>query len=120
MIFFIQQIFFTYAWSAKISSMQPESSGIVVVMAFDGKIYFDNRRFLVEDNGDFPDGQKGDGVFSAFIRIQSTSTKEISVYENETKILTVEIPAISSTAWYTLTIDKKKKYKLYKKKITKQ
>ena len=58
MIFFIQQIFFTYAWSAKISSMQPESSGIVVVMPFDGNVYFNNRRFLLEDNGDFPDEKK--------------------------------------------------------------
>ena len=110
MILFFQQIFLVDAWSASLNSLQPTTSGIVVEMPFEGNIYFDNRGFLVEDNGVFPDKQKGDGVFSAFIPIQSTSTKEISLYEKERKILTVKIPAISSTAWYKLTIDKEKKH----------
>jgi hypothetical protein len=87
----------------------PESSGLIVEMSYEGDIYFNNRSFTVQDKGVFPDKRSGDGVYSCFVSIQSTSVQELSIFQSNTKVLHYSIPAISSVEYYVLRIQNDQK-----------
>ena len=78
--------------------------GLLVQTDYEAKVYFDRRIYQLRDDGEYPDTEKEDDIYSVFVATQTVHPSPLSILKDNKEGFSTTLPPISNTEYYVLSI----------------
>ena len=78
--------------------------GLLIKADYEAKVYFDRRIYQLRDDGEYPDTEKNDDIYSVFVTTQTADPSPLSILKDSKEVFSTTLPPISNTEYYVLSI----------------